>query len=384
MKLWASEDERRREFPVCGSGIFMAHAGVTALPRAAAQAMADYAWAAASEQQEFAAALRMAAETRRLAANLIEGHPDEIALLGPTSLGLSLVALGLPWQAGDEVVCYRDDYPANVYPWRELERRGVRTRFVEPEALGVITPECVEAALTPATRLVALASCHFLTGQRLDVGAVGRLVQAHGALFCLDAIQTVGAFSTPCETVDFLIADAHKWMLGPMAIGMVMVKRERFDLLHPALVGAANVRSPNFIAQDAVQFSGTAARYEPGVLNMSGVAGMKGALELLNATGLPAVSEAILAVKTRLVRGIRERGYRILGVAEGPNVSGITSFSQPGSDMQSVWNRLQVGGVAASLRHDRSGTAYIRLSPHFYNTEEEAERVCALLGEPGA
>src|SRR5690606_10288744 len=141
-------------------------------------------------------AWRAVNETRVVAARLLGAQAQEIALLGPTSLGLSLVASGLDWRPGDEVVCYPDDYPANVYPWTDLERHGIVVRRLQPAEPGAITPELVEAALTPRTRLVALASCHSLSGFRLEVDSIGRLLRARGVLFCLDAIQTLGAFET--------------------------------------------------------------------------------------------------------------------------------------------------------------------------------------------
>ena len=161
-----------------------------------------------------------------------------IALLGPTSLGLSLVANGLDWEQGDEVICYLDDYPANVYPWTQLERFGVRPVFLKPGQPGRITPELVAGAMTNRTRLVALASCHFFSGYRIDVDAIGRVAHEGGALFCLDAIQSLGAFPVSVEQVDFLSADAHKWMLGPLTAGIFVVSRE-----HPADLAAFALRS---------------------------------------------------------------------------------------------------------------------------------------------
>ena len=188
--------------------------------------------------------LRDIRRARQLCAEFIGAAAEEIALLGPTSLGLSLFANGIPWEAGDEVLCYAGDYPANVYPWLDLRRRGVIVRYLEPERPGEITPELVAAALTPRTRLVALASCHFFTGYRIDVDAIGRLLHERGVLFSVDAIQTLGAFPMNVEHVDFLSADAHKWMLGPLAIGIVYVKKRHFELLRPTLLGAWNVVSP--------------------------------------------------------------------------------------------------------------------------------------------
>ena len=373
------EAARVAAFPVCRDSIFLAHAGVTALPRVVADAVIDYTRGASEHHQEFGPVLKDIQQTRALAARLIGGRSDEIALLGPTSLGLSLFANGIPWEAGDEVLCYADDYPANVYPWIDLRRIGVVVRYLKPERPGEITPELVAAALTPRTRMVALASCNFISGYRIDVDAIGQLLQARGILFSLDAIQTLGAFPLSVAHVDFLSADAHKWMLGPMAIGIVFVKKERFPLLRPTLLGAWNVRSPDFIAQDRVEFVDSAIRYEPGVLNASGIYGMRAALELLGGYGIDKVAARILSLKARLISGLRAFDCELYGPADGPNASGITTFSHPRADMAGLFKKLEENRIVASLRHNRAGQALIRFSPHFYNTEAEIDRVIEVL-----
>ncbi|MEI6351898.1 MAG: aminotransferase class V-fold PLP-dependent enzyme [Verrucomicrobiota bacterium] len=380
-RILQNEAARLEAFPVCRNSIFLAHAGVTALPRVVADAVIDYTRAASKQHQEFGSVLKDIQQTRAIAAQFIGGRSDEIALLGPTSLGLSLFANGIPWEPGDEVLCYADDYPANVYPWIDLRRLGVTVRYLEPERQGEITPELVAAALTPRTRMVALASCNYLTGYRIDVDAIGRILQERGILFSLDAIQTLGAFPVSVAHVDFLSADAHKWMLGPMAIGIVFVKKERFALLRPTLLGAWNVRSPDFIAQDRVEFPDSAMRYEPGVLNASGIYGMRAALQLIGGFGLENVSARILQLKAHLVRGLRALGFEIHGPADGPNASGITACFHPQASMAVLFKELERNGVIASLRHDRSGREYLRFSPHFYNTETEIDRVIAVLRE---
>ncbi len=381
-RILSDECERRHEFPVCGKGIFLGHAGVTALPRRVADAVVDYTRASSEAQQEFGDVLARISRARADCARLIGAHADEIALLGPTSLGLSLVAHGLEWKPGDEIVCYRDDYPANVYPWRDLERLGVNVRLIEPESPGVITPELVAAAMSHRTKLVALASCHYLTGQRIDVDAIGRVVHEHGALFSLDAIQTLGAFKTRVEHVDFLSADAHKWLLGPLTAGIFYVRRGCFELLHPTLIGAWNVDCPNFIAQEGLRFHPTARRYEPGVLNAAGIFGMQAAIEILDReVGIEAVSRRILELKSMAVRELAAVGCEFLGAVEGPLVSGITTFWHPAVATARIAAALDAAGIMASHRHDRQGRDYIRLSPHFYNTEEEILRVVEVVAE---
>ena len=381
MNLFPDEARRRELFPICRDQIFFAHAAVTALPGYVADAVCAYTRQSSENHQEFGDVLREVKQARRTCAQLIGAHADEIALLGPTSLGLSLFANGLAWQPGDEVLCYHGDYPANVYPWIELRRRGVTVRYLEPAAPGEITPDLVERALSPRTKLVALASAHFFTGYRIDVEAIGALLHARGILFSLDAIQTLGAFPLDVEKahVDFLSADAHKWMLGPLAIGIVYVRRAHFERLRPTLLGAWNVQSPNFIAQDTVEFVPTAQRYEPGVLNIAGILGMKAALDTFLTHGMDAVAARLLELKAHLVRELDALDFQILGPREGARASSITTFRHPTASSAALFAALEKAHIIASLRHDREGRDYLRFSPHFYNTEAELDRAVAVL-----
>lgn len=380
--LLADESTRLAEFPVARESIFMAHAGVCILPKRATKAMQDYLEMCSVAHQESGDVWRHLNETRAIAGQLIGAKASEIALLGPTSLGLSLVANGLPWQPGDEIVCYHDDYPANVYPWMDLQRHGVVLRFIQTDAPGHITPEAVERALTPKTKLVALASCHFFTGYRIDVDAIGRLLRSRSVLFCLDAIQTLGAFETKVDHVDFLSADAHKWLLGPMAAGIVYVKEELHDLLRPSLLGAWNVKSPNFIAQDQVEFERGSRRYEPGVLNAVGLYGMRAAMEMLLEFGIDKVSARLLHLKSHLVPRLQALGFSVLPPVEGKAASGITTATRDiGTPLETVFEHLTANRVVVSLRHNRAGKAHLRFSPHVYNTEAELDRVCDLIAQ---
>jgi len=343
--------------------------------------MAKYAMQSAEMPQEFADVLRDFRKTRELAATLIGARWQEIALLGPTSLGLSLFANGIDWSAGDEVVCYADDYPANVYPWLELARKGVVVRRLQVEEPGAVTPEALEKVLSPRTRLVALASCHFFSGYRLEVEAIGSLLHARGILFALDAIQTLGVFPLDvCKAhVDMLSADAHKWMLGPMAMGIVYVAERHFETVRPTLLGAWNVNSPRFLTQDKVEFVATAQRYEPGVLNAAGVYGMKAALELLLAEGVDSIAARVTALRSFLFSLLSPLGFRALGPLDGPHSSGILTVWHPLVPASKLFARLELEGVVASLRFDREGREYLRFSPHFYNTESELTRAAEVL-----
>ena len=129
-----------------------------------------------------------------LPAQLLNCKPEEIALVGPTSLALSFIGSGLRFRRGDNVLIYFDDYPSNVYPWMALAEQGVEVRLMNTRGLGVIRPRDVIGQVDENTRLVALASCHFISGYRLDYAAVSGFLRDRNIMFCLDAIQTVGAF----------------------------------------------------------------------------------------------------------------------------------------------------------------------------------------------
>jgi cysteine desulfurase/selenocysteine lyase len=379
-ELERNEELRRREFPICARKIYLAHAADAPVPRRVAEAMHASVDNASKNEKLFDESLAFIAETRSAIAKFIGASPEEVSLTGPTSSGLNIVANGINWKAGDEVVCYLDEYPANVYPWLALTRRGVKVVFLEPERLGEIAPEIVERALTPRTRLVALASANYCSGYRIDLDAIGSLCHERGVLFCVDGIQTLGAFSISLRHVDFLSAGAQKWLLGPSGAGILFVKTG--DLLWPNVIGGWNVRSPNFIAQPKIDFAAGGQKFEPGGYSYVAIAGMRAAVALLDEVGLDKISARILA----LTGALRDRiaGFEFLSPDDLSHRSGILTFRHQSIATEALAQRLTENNVVASLRHDRQGRAWLRISPHFYNTKGEIEQVAALLSEWGA
>jgi selenocysteine lyase/cysteine desulfurase len=360
--------------------IYLAHAGVSPLPRRVAQVMADYAQRSMTDDQETLVFPRQINEGRKLAAQLLGGQPEEIAFVGPTSLALSFVAAGLKFRKGDNILIYHDDYPSNVYPWMALADRGVEVRLLNTRGLGLIRPTDVMGQVDESTRLVALASCHFITGHRLEHAAIGKHLRERGILFCLDAIQTVGAFPTRVEQVDFLAADAHKWLLGPCGAGVLYVRREVQDRLNPPIYGWHNVRNPNFVAQGKIVFRSGATKYEAGTHNLVGLIGLIAAMELALELGVENIAAELLRKRTWLVPALKSKGYTVLNADAKPeSASGIVTFFQQGRDLPALHKKLAESGVVVSLRTDREGKNYIRLSPHYYNTDAELRRVLELL-----
>ncbi len=379
-ELISDEKLRRHEFPVARDKIFLAHAGVSPLPRRVAEAIRVYATLAELGDQEATGPGLRVRETRELTARLLHAQADEIAFVGPTSLALSYVASGFPLRRGDNLLIYHDDYPSNVYPWMALAEKGVEVRLLNARQLGRLGLREVQGQVDEQTRLVALASCHFLSGWRIDLAGIGQFLRGRGIAFCVDAIQTLGAFPTTTEQVDLLAADAHKWLLGPCAAGILYVRRAWQEKLRPPVYGWHNVQCPDFVAQEQLAYVPDARRYEAGTDNLLGLAGLHAAMELLLELGVDEIAHELLRKRAWLVPALQARGYTVLHADAPPeHASAIVTIHREGADMPALHRKLEQANVMTSLRADRSGRRYLRLSPHCYNTVAELQQVVELL-----
>jgi selenocysteine lyase/cysteine desulfurase len=379
-ELHSNEELRVHEFPVARQKIYLAHAGVCAFPRRVKEAICKYAESATLTDQEFVFPTSWLRETRQMAADFLNVNLEEVAFVGPTSLALSFVAEGLNFRRNDNVLIYHDDYPSNVYPWMTLSERGVEVRYLNIREYGCIRARDVIGQVDENTRLVALASCHFLAGYRIDLDEIGKYLRSRGILFCVDAIQTFGAFPTSLKYVDFAAADAHKWLLGPCAAGLMYVRREIQEQLRPTAHGWHNVRNPNFVAQDQIEYKPDARRYEAGSQNLLGVVGLRAGLELLREIGLENIARDLQRKRAWVVPALQQKGYTVLNGNSSPENAGpMITFFQPNSDMRELHSLLEKSNIVTSLRANRQNQSYIRLAPHFYNTDAELRRVLDLL-----
>src|SRR5215472_16902272 len=293
-EILSNEELRRREFPVAERKAFFAHAGVCPLPRCVADAVSAYVREATTGDQERVIYPQILNDGRKVVAGFLKCQPEEVAFVGPTSLALSYVASGLKFRRGDNILIYYDDYPSNVYPWMALAGQGVEVRLMNTKTLGMIRPMDVLGQVDENTRLVALASCHFISGWRIDLARIGNSLRERGILFCVDAIQTLGAFPTTVEYIDFLAGDAHKWLLGPCGAGLMYVRRELQEKLNPPIYGWHNVNNPNFVAQEQIAFRNDSRKYEAGTHNLVGLVGLLAALKLILDVGVESVGQELL------------------------------------------------------------------------------------------
>jgi selenocysteine lyase/cysteine desulfurase len=368
----------RSEFPVTARWAYCDHAAVAPLSGRARRALAE--WAddlTANGAVHESAWLRRVEDVRRRAGRLLHADPLDVAFVKNTSEGIGIVAEGLPWRPGDNVVTAADEYPSNLYPWMNLAHRGVEVRRV-PSRDGRIPVDDVRAALDGRTRLVSLSYVEFASGFRNDLDAVGGLCRERGVLFFVDAIQGLGVLPLDVSRtpIDFLAADGHKWLLGPEGAGLFYIRRDLVERLHPVGVGWNSVIGAWDFSRIDFRLKPHAGRWESGTLNVGGILALGASLDLLLEVGIDRVAGRVLELTDRLCEGARRAGLDVYSSRRPGEASGIASLTVPeGADPGALVRRCRDEGVVINQRGGR-----LRVSPHAYNTPDEVDRLVDLLG----
>lgn len=377
-----SVERFRAQMPCAGECAYFDHAAIAPLSAPACDAVTAYAADFAAQGVVRSSKWRRRIEDcRRLAATLISADPAEIALVGNTTIGISLIAEGLPWQPKDNVVIPEGEFPSNVAPWQNLASRGVELRIVptENERLDLSR---LESQCDNRTRLVSVSWVGYATGWRNDLRAIADVAHRRGALLFVDAIQGVGALalSVASTPVDFLAADGHKWMLGPEGAGILYIRRAHLDRLRPIGVGWNSMRHAGQFSNAAFDLKETAGRLEGGSYNKAGFAGLAASLELLLEIGAPQIEQRLLAVIDRLATELTNAGAEIASCREThggvDRRSGIVAFTLPGRDPDAVRRFCIDRNVILNTRAGR-----LRASPHAYAVEEDIGRLIDAIRE---
>ena len=370
---------RDEEFPVTRECVYLNHAGIGPLSQQAATRMTMMAETVSrSGDRLWSDRMEEAGRVRGLAARLLgarESH--EVAFVENTSTALSLVAEGLDWQAGDNVVGAVLEFPSNVYPWMGLASRGVEYRQVE-ERDGRIDPDEILARIDSRTRMLALSWVQYASGFRSDLARLGRACRERGVLFVVDVIQGLGALPLDVEAdfVDVAAASAHKWLLGPEGIGLLYVSDRVVERLRPARSGWRSMRDPFQWTDFDLTWSEGAGRFESGTLNAYGIVALGGSLEVLLRVGAEEIEPRVLALAGLAARGLKDLGFTVVSSRRRGETSGIVTAVPPGRTAQDLIKPLDERGIVVAARAGR-----LRIAPHFYNTADEIERCLAELAE---
>lgn len=361
-------------FPIQRNLIWLHHAGIAPLCEPAARAMRDFATQASEwASYRYPTWLDTYEGFRVAAARLIGAGPREIAIVKNTSEGIATVQLGIDWKPGDRVVAFREEFPANYYPWKLLESKGISVEW-----LSIYDPlDWIERAAKSA-RLLAISHVNYLTGHRVDLEAIGAICKQNGTFFLVDAIQGLGVFPIDVERmhIDALSADGHKWLMGPEGCGILYIRRDRQDEIRPVEFGWTNVAGYNDYASRDMALREDAGRYECGTLNTIGVYGLRAAMEFVLAMGVREIGGRVLAHTRMLSDGLASKGFELARPWSANTASGIVAFRSPSEAPEHIVARLRSAGIIGAVRQ-----GWVRFAPHFYQTEEEMTKVLTRLSQ---
>lgn len=372
---------REEEFPVTSKCIYLAHAAVSPLPGRTADAIATFAHTVCRSGQFERYHCKAEHRARVLLAELLGASHEEIAFAPSTSAGISMVASGLNLRAGDNVVAVREDFPSNILPWRALVPRGVELRLMAAGPSGVVDLLTLKRWIDGNTKLVALSTAHYVTGHLTPISEISTYLNRRGILLCVDAIQTLGLVPCSVANVDFLVADAHKWLLGPSGVAVLYVNRRSIDRLAPVLVGWKTFESPGVGVDQRLRPS--AARFEPGTLNALGIVGLEASAGLLVQFTTRKVAERVGMLTQRLTEGLLSLGLEIVGCRDSTTATtGIVSCSARAGrplDIVRTAERLADATIIVSMRAAPNGAPCLRIAPHCYNTKDDVDACLSVL-----
>ena len=361
-------DALRRRFPHVEETTYLNHAAVAPLSRPVVEAMGAFVEERHRTHIDNYVAFESTIEgTLERVARLLGTTPERVEFAPNTSYGLNVLVGGLDWQAGDRVALPACEFPSNVYPFMNLERRGVGVDLI-PHRRGAFTLEDVERVLTPRTRLLTLSWVQFLSGFRTDLEAVGKLCRERGVLFCVDAIQGLGALRLDVQRchVDFLACGGHKWLMAPQGIGFIYLTEALQERLAPI---AGWLHGPidwdDFFSYD-LAFHPDARRFRLGTMNGAGIAGLRAALDLHFEAGPGECERRVLANAQALADGLEAQGLRRYGAEEAACASGIVTVEHP--EPEALYDHLRQRGIVVALRN-----RLLRFAPAYYNTADEIE-----------
>jgi len=367
------------EFPVRQHCLYLNHAAVAPLPRRVAEAMrgriADQESTGSHDWQRWR---ETELSARALAAELIGCRAEDVSLVRSTSEGLSLIAQGLAWKKGDAVLVGDEEFAANVAPYLALQRRGVGVRRF-PTPGGRVTAEAVLPLLKPPVRLLALSWVAFHTGWVAPVAELAAAARERDILVVLDAIQGLGVLPDRMGDlgVDAVVADGHKWLLGPEGAGVMATTPALRAALNPVLAGWLNVRrAEHQLFLHELEFLEDGRRFEPGAMPNILIAGLAAALDLLLEAGIGEVHSRVVAHARSLTQQLLKAGWRVGSPGSAHPIAGIVAARHSVLPSEDAARRLRERHIEVTARQ-----GWVRFSPHFYATAGELDALGVILGK---
>lgn len=366
---------RHRPFKLQPGLIYLNHASLGPWPNDTVQAIADFsAEVAARGCSDVSIWKRAERDARTACATLINAPSSrDIALLKNTSEALSIVANGIDWQPGDNIVVPSEEFPSNRMMWDQLTRRGVEVRHVD--ILNATDPEvALLNKVDMQTRLLTVSAVHYATGLRLDLARLGQALRPHPCLYCVDAIQQLGVvpLDVQASNIDVLASGVHKWLLAPEGTAMLYIKAQRRDEIALSQWGWRALARPLEPSPERWQLATDARRFECGSHNTMGLKAATASIRYLMDVGVDAIASEVWQLGEQLLEGLSSIGLEPTTPSSRHQRAGIVSVPVPSPSK-----------VAAALSEQRiivtCRDGLLRFSPHLHNTSEQMTRVLETL-----
>lgn len=370
--------ELRALFPITERVVYLNHAAVSPPPTPVREAVAaqlqDVALNGSANYRNWVATRESA---RRQAAEMIGARPEQVAFMRNTSDGLSTIANGLRWRAGDNIVTFRREFPSNVYPWLRLrEAQDVEVRMCEERDGRVCVDELIEM-IDERTRVVAISHVQYASGFRVDLERLGRAARRRDALLVVDVIQAMGAlpFNVEAELVDAAAGACHKWLLAPEGVGLLYLSDRARERIEPTLVGWVSVTEPEDYFNFEQDWKDGTLAWETGTFPTSLMYGVDAALKLLLDTGVERIAAHLSGLTDYLCERLSGSEYEIVSSRLEHEKSQIVCLQHRGEwTAMKLYSHLKKQGVIVSPRGDR-----LRIAPHLYNVAADIDALLSAL-----
>jgi len=376
-------DDLRSQFPHTEHQTYLNHAAVSPMSRPVREAIDAYVAERHGADpdapiENFQAFQPVRAETKERAAEVLGTDSDRVEFVPNTSAGLNVLARGLDWQTGDRIAVPDGAFPTNVYPFLNLEPKGVEVDFV-PTDEGAYTVEDVEETLRPETRLLSVSWVHFLSGFRADLAALGALCEKHDILFCVDAIQGLGALQIDVEAsgIDFLATGGHKWLMAAQGVGLLYCDESLQEQIRPPTGWLHGPVDWENLDDYTLTFHDDARRFRTGTFNSVGIAALHAALGLYLEAGPEWCEDRVLDLSTTLADELTVRGLPRYGTDDPNHASGIVTVEPDAPE--ALFEHLRQHDITGAVRNRK-----LRFAPTYYNNEADLMAVLEATDQFGA
>ena len=313
-------------------------------------------------------------ETKSDIASLINSSPDRIAFVDNTTNGINILAAGLKLKQGDHILLNDLEFPANVYPFLNLQKEGVIIDFIQSHN-GIVSAEDVIERIVPETKLISISQVQFLTGYRVNLAEIGKVCREKGIVFSVDAIQGLGAVQLDVinDNIDFVSAGSQKWLLGLQGLGFIYLSEMLQEKIDQNCVGWLSVEDAWDFLHYELKLKSTADRYQGGTLNTIGIYALNASLKFFKQYGFSEIENCIIDNSLYFVKNLMNTRFRpVIQGVDKTNIAGIVSFKD--NEWKKIYDSLSKENICCSVR-----LGYVRMSPHFYNTKEEIDKVIDVL-----